>query len=242
MIKKLLRNASELNLRVRWALEQKAAVTSVTRRTKCQVISVEVFVAQSRQLVCVCVFVCVCVCVCGHRYRKNTTGLSQRRTGEPACLYRSTVNRLQSVLWMHLRGWSFSCVTATVQPHHWRTCHDTLLRVSELIQNRRVDVRSSWGLQHVNLVYLSTCPIYRVGVVFALPALIIRLVVPLFKLSTIRSRTFKVLAAQTWHCLPEDVTSSPTLPKYFAKVWKLILSPIIAYLDIVSRRCFFFLL
>jgi len=39
-----------------------------------------------------------------------------------------------------------------------------------------------------------------------------RLVVPSFKFSTIGSRTFKVAAAQTWNALPEDVTSSSTLP------------------------------
>jgi len=39
-----------------------------------------------------------------------------------------------------------------------------------------------------------------------------RLVVPPFKLSTISSRTFNVAAARTWNGLPEDVTSSPTLP------------------------------
>ena len=39
-----------------------------------------------------------------------------------------------------------------------------------------------------------------------------RLVVPPFKLSTIGSRTFKVAAARTWEDLPEDVSSSPTLP------------------------------
>ena len=41
-----------------------------------------------------------------------------------------------------------------------------------------------------------------------------RLVVPPFKLSTIGSRTFKVAAAQTWNGLPQDVTSSPTLPTF----------------------------
>jgi len=41
-----------------------------------------------------------------------------------------------------------------------------------------------------------------------------RLVVPPFKLSTIGSRTFKVAAAQTWNDLPEDVTSSPSLPVF----------------------------
>ena len=39
-----------------------------------------------------------------------------------------------------------------------------------------------------------------------------RLVVPSFKLSIIGSRSFKVAAAQTWNSLPEDITSSPTLP------------------------------
>jgi len=39
-----------------------------------------------------------------------------------------------------------------------------------------------------------------------------RLVVPSFNLSTIGSRTFEVDAAQTWNSLPEDVTSSSTLP------------------------------
>jgi len=41
-----------------------------------------------------------------------------------------------------------------------------------------------------------------------------RLVVPPFKMSTIGSRTFNVAAAQTWNGLPEDVTSSPTLPGF----------------------------
>jgi len=42
-----------------------------------------------------------------------------------------------------------------------------------------------------------------------------RLVVPPFKMSTIGScRTFNVAAAQTWNGLPEDVTSSPTLPVF----------------------------
>jgi len=41
-----------------------------------------------------------------------------------------------------------------------------------------------------------------------------RLVVPPFKLSTIGSRTFNVAAARTWNGLPEDVTSSPTLPAF----------------------------
>ena len=39
-----------------------------------------------------------------------------------------------------------------------------------------------------------------------------RLVIPPFKLSTIGSRTFEIAAALTWNDLPEDVTSSPTLP------------------------------
>jgi len=41
-----------------------------------------------------------------------------------------------------------------------------------------------------------------------------RLVVPPFKLSTNRSRTFNIAAARTWNGLPEDVTSSPTLPTF----------------------------
>jgi len=41
-----------------------------------------------------------------------------------------------------------------------------------------------------------------------------RLVVPSFKLSTIGSRTFNVAAARTWNGLPENVTSSPTLPAF----------------------------
>jgi len=41
-----------------------------------------------------------------------------------------------------------------------------------------------------------------------------RLVVPPFKLSTIGSRTFNVAAARTLNGLPEDVTSSPTLPAF----------------------------
>jgi len=41
-----------------------------------------------------------------------------------------------------------------------------------------------------------------------------RLVVPPFKLSTIGSRTYNVAAARTWNGLPEDVTSSPTLPAF----------------------------
>jgi len=41
-----------------------------------------------------------------------------------------------------------------------------------------------------------------------------RLVVPPFKLSTIGSRTFNVAAARTWNDLPEDATSSPTLPAF----------------------------
>jgi len=41
-----------------------------------------------------------------------------------------------------------------------------------------------------------------------------RLVVPPFKLSTIDHRTFNVTVARTWNGLPEDVTSSPTLPAF----------------------------
>jgi len=41
-----------------------------------------------------------------------------------------------------------------------------------------------------------------------------RLVMPPFKLSTIGSRIFNVAAARTWNGLPEDVTSSPTLPAF----------------------------
>jgi len=41
-----------------------------------------------------------------------------------------------------------------------------------------------------------------------------RLVVPPFKLPTIGSRTFNVAAARTWNGLPDDVTSSPTLPAF----------------------------
>jgi len=41
-----------------------------------------------------------------------------------------------------------------------------------------------------------------------------RLVVPPFELSTIGSRTFDVAAARIWNGLPEDVTSSPTLPAF----------------------------
>jgi len=40
------------------------------------------------------------------------------------------------------------------------------------------------------------------------------LVVRLFKLSTIGSRTFKVAAAQTLNGMPEDVKTSPTLPMF----------------------------
>jgi len=41
-----------------------------------------------------------------------------------------------------------------------------------------------------------------------------RLVMPPFKQSAIGSRTFNVAAARTWNGLPEDVTSSPTLPAF----------------------------
>jgi hypothetical protein len=39
-----------------------------------------------------------------------------------------------------------------------------------------------------------------------------RLVIPPFKLSRIGSQTFEVAAARAWNDLPEDVTSSQTLP------------------------------
>jgi len=45
-----------------------------------------------------------------------------------------------------------------------------------------------------------------------------RLVAPSCKLSTFGSRTFKVAAAQTWNALPEDVTTSPTLPIFRKKL------------------------
>jgi len=45
-----------------------------------------------------------------------------------------------------------------------------------------------------------------------------RLVVPLFELSTIDSRTFNVAAARTWNGLLEDVTSSPTLPAFHKRL------------------------
>jgi len=45
-----------------------------------------------------------------------------------------------------------------------------------------------------------------------------RLVVPPFKLSTIGRRTFNVAAARTWNGLPEDVTSSPTLPAFLKRL------------------------
>jgi len=40
------------------------------------------------------------------------------------------------------------------------------------------------------------------------------LVMPPFKLSTIGSRKYNVAAARTCNCLPEDVTSSPTLSAF----------------------------
>jgi len=49
--------------------------------------------------------------------------------------------------------------------------------------------------------------------------------VPPFKLSTIGSRTFNVAAARTWNGLPEDVTSSPTLPAFRRR---LFVSPILS--------------
>jgi len=54
-----------------------------------------------------------------------------------------------------------------------------------------------------------------------------RLVVPPFKLSTNGSRTYNVAAARTWNGLPEDVTSSPTLPT-FRKTENAFVSPIIS--------------
>jgi len=69
------------------------------------------------------------------------------------------------------------------------------------------------GLHHVTWV--------RSSVYLNLPgrrrlrsASIDRLVVPPFKLSTIGSRTFNVATARTWSGLPDDVTSSPTLPAF----------------------------
>jgi len=41
-----------------------------------------------------------------------------------------------------------------------------------------------------------------------------RLVVPMFRLSTVGSRTFSVSGPRIWNELPEDVVSAPTLPRF----------------------------
>lgn len=125
--------------------------------------------------------------------------------GLPAYL----VHRLQSVLnasarlIFHLRRSDH--ITYALVSLHW-------LRVPERIQYK-IAVLAYKVLQGTAPRYLG--PLVRVS---DLPgrrslrsASTARLVVPPFKLSTIGSRTFKVAAAQTWNCLPESVTSSPTL-------------------------------
>jgi len=47
------------------------------------------------------------------------------------------------------------------------------------------------------------CPLYQVGVVSALPGHVH---------NWQYNRAFKIAAVQTWNALPEDVTTSPTLP------------------------------
>ena len=87
------------------------------------------------------------------------------------------------------------------------------LRVPERIQYK-IAVLTSKVLQGTAPRYLGS--LVRVSDVSGRRALrsarTNRLVVAPFKLSTIGSRTFKVAAARTWNDLPEDVTSSPTLP------------------------------
>lgn len=128
--------------------------------------------------------------------------------GLPAYL----VRRLQSVLNAsarlihHLRRSDH--ITDALVSLHW-------LRVPERIQYK-IAVLTFKVLRGTAPRYLG--PLVRVSDLPGRRALrsasTSRLVVPPFKLSTIGSRTFKVAAARTWNDLPEDVTSSPTLPVF----------------------------
>ena len=128
--------------------------------------------------------------------------------GLPAYL----VRRLQSVLNAsarlihHLRRSDH--ITDALVSLHW-------LRVPERIQYK-IAVLTFKVLRETAPRYLG--PLVRVSDLPGRRALrsanTSRLVVPPFKLSTIGSRTFKVAAARTWNNLPEDVTSSPTLPVF----------------------------
>jgi hypothetical protein len=97
-------------------------------------------------------------------------------------------------------------ITGSLVGLHW-------LHVPERIQYK-IAVLSYKVLHETAPRYL--CPLVRVS---DLPgrrtlrsASTSRLVIPPFKLSTIGSQTFEVAAVRTWNDLPEDKTSSQTLP------------------------------
>ena len=144
----------------------------------------------------------------GGRSRSVATLLRERRAGGliPAYL----VRRLQSVLNAsaqlihHLRR--SEQITGALVSLHW-------LRVPERNQHNTTVLAYKvlyWTApRHLGpLVRVSGLPGQRA----LRSASTSRLIVQPFKLSTIGSRTFEVTVARRWNDLPEDVTSSPTVP------------------------------
>ena len=128
--------------------------------------------------------------------------------GIPACLLR----RLQSVLnagarlIFQLRRSGH--ITDALVSLHW-------LRVPERIQYK-ITVLTYKVLHDTAPRYLG--PLDRVADLHGRRALgsasSSRLVVPMFRLSTVGSRTFNVSGPRIWNGLPEDVVSAPTLSSF----------------------------
>ena len=144
----------------------------------------------------------------GGRSRSVATWLRQRRAGRLTCLSCTSASVRTE------RVGTVDTSSTSLRTHHWRACQFTLAaRVPERIQYK-IAVLAYKVLHGTAPRYLG--PLVRVSDLPGRRALrsasTSRLVIPPFKLSTIGSRTFEVAAARTWNDLPEDVTSSPTLP------------------------------
>jgi len=95
----------------------------------------------------------------------------------------------------------------------WNTT-DTQTHVETLLLGFETPLLVKYGDSNHQLFTVDPCVWFFGSASSRLPSTN-RLIVLPFKLSTISSRTFNVIAAaRTWNGLPEDVTSSPTLPAF----------------------------
>jgi len=128
----------------------------------------------------------------GGGFSSVATGLWQRRTCRPTCLY--LVRRRQLILNASAR--IFCYVAPTASP----TCFPVYTGCASRSASSLISLcwrkKFFMELHRVTWVRSSVCLIYQVGVVSTLPGLIACMVVPSFKLSNIDSITFKSAATE----------------------------------------------